>query len=77
MTWRLRIVLLLLVLIAVPLIMAPVPQNPTPPPDPNGGGCPYCSQSACGCDAYPPCVTHGLCGCSSIDCWRTCTYTCP
>lgn len=42
-----------------------------------GGGCTYCSQTACGCSSPPPgCILRYSCACSSIDCRRSCDYDC-
>lgn len=52
------------------------PNQPDLPGDPGGGAtCNYCTQEMCGCAAGT--AQHPLsysCGCSSIDCWQTCTY---
>lgn len=44
-----------------------------------GGGCPatctYCCETDCGCSAAPAGYRlQSSCGCSSIDCQRSCTY---
>ena len=51
-----------------------------PPPDPGGGGgsCTYCTSSGCGCaNKFAGCqLTSFSCLCSSLQCTRTCEYTC-
>jgi len=79
----------LLVLIAVagvaamlPMVdifgLMPTEENQDPPAGGGGGGsCTYCSSTACGCNSPPVGCTLGFsCGCSSVDCWRTCSYNC-
>jgi hypothetical protein len=68
-----------LVMVAVALSSAPAPlwsidyQDYTPGGS-VGGSCSYCSQANCGCASSPNKTLISLCGCSPIDCWRSCSY---
>lgn len=60
----------------LPLAEAQFQKDPNPP-DGESGSCTYCEQERCGCAQTPPnCELTFACGCSSIDCNRSCDYDC-
>jgi hypothetical protein len=75
---RVKVVLLVVTLTLLSaVLMGLAPQNQYPPGSGGSSSCTYCSSDNCGCD--PPqvgCTLHFSCGCSSIDCNHTCSYTC-
>lgn len=68
--------LLLIGVMAVPLFGQRQPDYPDTGGGTGGGGCSYCTQSACGCS--PPPLGYTLsysCSCSSLQCTRSCSYS--
>jgi hypothetical protein len=83
MNWKTKGLLAVLILTLLPFLLTEprwASAQFTPPPDPGGGSgggsCSYCDQDACGCQPHERCVTYASCGCSSIQCTRSCSYDC-
>lgn len=65
---------LALVAFVLPLAAQIDQQNYNPTGTGGGGSCPYCSDSLCGCTSSPNHILSYSCGCSSTDCWHSCSY---